>query len=813
MITLRAASIDLDHHRALRPDGEVSLTQLEVDALRYLAERPGAVVSRAELEREVWRFAEGVRSEAVPVAMRRLRQKLGPGALSTVRGEGWRIELLDPPASAPRLPTFATPFVGREALLQEVEGRLLGDWRLVTLLGPGGVGKTRLATELAARWRGEVIAVSGVGLSSAAGLVLALSDALGLHTGDGPGLARALEARRRPLVLLDDADEVHAEVAPTLSRLAREAPRARLLVTSRVALGVPEEAVLEVRPFTPEQSRAFLIERCAHPDPEAEGAALDEIVAQLDGLPASLELYAGRAGLGLGALAAELRAGRQAPSLDASVERSWRGLDGPLTEALLAVSTYVGAFSLEEAVTACGDARRVAELRRRSLLQIDHQGRLFMLATVRRFCARQAGVFAAGRAARAGVLARAEALAADLSRRPAEALAGLRGLRPQLQELARRGEPEVAARAALICAEALSQTGPAALRLQLLVDAPWGSAGEELAQAGAVALARARRVAGAPAAEVARTLEGAPGPDAALLRGELAMAAGDPAAALGWYAQAIALAPPEHSVQVQARARRCATVWLQHARPAADVDADLAEALRLAELHGHPLLLPDVLRSAGQVAAARGDRVGARRALAQALQRAESQGQTRLVGELWTTLGLVWFDDALHQAAACFERALRHAQDHGDTAFIYLFQMNLGSARLLEDQPEQALALLDASASHLGSPVARQTCALSRAGALFALGRDLEAEVALASVDPAVIGGMYSPDAERHGALLMEFTRAEAALRRMLADPLAEAPALRALLEEARAEAARQGAVSLRAMVRRVEARLRGTRG
>ena len=71
MLHLLHATIDLDGHRVTRSDGADSLTQLEVDALRYLAARRGTTVSRERLERDVWGYQPGARSEAVPVARRR----------------------------------------------------------------------------------------------------------------------------------------------------------------------------------------------------------------------------------------------------------------------------------------------------------------------------------------------------------------------------------------------------------------------------------------------------------------------------------------------------------------------------------------------------------------------------------------------------------------------------------------------------------------------------------------------------------------------------------------------------------------------
>jgi tetratricopeptide (TPR) repeat protein len=812
MIDLRSLKLDLVHHRVVRPDGEESLTQLEVDALRYFVERAGDVVTREQLERDVWRIASSARSEAVPVALRRLRKKLGDGVLATVRGEGWRLAPPAPGPAAARLPAYVTPFVGREGLLREIHVRLAGAWRLVTLRGPGGVGKTRAAVEFAATWPGEVVSVSLVGLPPGDdALALLLADALGLADAGPSALRHGLRSRDRPLLVLDDADEVARQVAPLVEQLVREVPGARLLVTSRVPLGIVGEAVLEVSPFGPELARSFFVDRLrgVHPDPEREGAALDEVVALLDGLPASLEIYAGRGWFGLVPLLDELREGRQDATLDTQVERSWNSLAAPARDALLACSAFVGTFPPDAAHAASGGhLDRLVELRRRSLLQIDPGGQLFMLATVRRFCETRPGVFAARRDAQGWILAQGEAACAALVHHPGERLRELRTLRPHLLELARTGPPEASARAALVISTALAHTGPTSLRRAVLEAIDLGALAAPVADRVRLDLARTRRLVGVPVIELTPLIEGLRGAEAALLRGDNAVAVGEHGRALEAFAEAIALAPEEHWVNAVARARRCAVQALVVLRPPPDVDDDITRALGACERHGLALHLPEILRAAGNVATFRGDEASARAHLGRALLLAERFGLVRLVSDLWNALGMAWYLDDT-QADACFERAVAHALARGDEAYATVFQLNLAGVRLRIDRPEDALRLLELPSQVLRNRVARQLVDLIRAGALFALGRTVDAQVTLETLEPEVIGAVCSPNAALHGALLRRLMAAELHLRELDRDPETHAPVLRTLLVDAAEERKLGTALTLRAFADRIERRLR----
>jgi predicted ATPase/DNA-binding CsgD family transcriptional regulator len=224
------------------------------------------------------------------------------------------------------LPTLgaATPlssFIGRERELQEVK-RHLGDARLLTLTGPGGVGKTRLAIEVARDLqRGTTFAdgASFAGLAALAEAALVpqeIAAALGIHEEAGRPILETLEqalSSRQLLLVLDNCEHLVSACAQVADTLLRGCPRLTILATSRESLNIAGEKVWPVPPLSIpgstemrhvhrllecEAIRLF-VERAQSGVPsftltDANAAAVAEICARLDGLPLAIELAAAR---------------------------------------------------------------------------------------------------------------------------------------------------------------------------------------------------------------------------------------------------------------------------------------------------------------------------------------------------------------------------------------------------------------------------------------------------------------------------------------------------------------------------------------
>jgi len=284
-----------------------------------------------------------------------------------------------PPAPAP-----LTELIGREAELATVDALLQNDRvRLVTLIGPGGIGKSRLAIDLAARAHERGQETAFVDLTPVREPTLVpnvIAEALGvLDTGDLP-IARKLTTalrQRRMLLVLDNFEQVLA-AAPGLTTLLSAAPAVTLLVTSRTLLRVSGEHAVEVGPLALPRSRgdhdmgvadaasvALFVERAraVKPDFEVTPANVDAIAAicvALDGVPLALELAAARSRmLTPAAMLARLDrrlsllagGARDLPprqrTLRSTIDWSTQLLDEPEKRLLAQLGVFAGAFSLE----------------------------------------------------------------------------------------------------------------------------------------------------------------------------------------------------------------------------------------------------------------------------------------------------------------------------------------------------------------------------------------------------------------------------------------------------------------------------------
>jgi len=261
--------------------------------------------------------------------------------------------------------------VGREQDLAALGALFDGGARTVSVVGPPGIGKTRLAIEHAGGARGPAWFVDLSEAVDLAGIVSAVAAALGLSpqtdaTGTLSAIGAALAERGAALLVLDNFEQVVSFAEQTVVAWRALAPELRLLVTSRERLRVRGERLFPLGPLERPAATRLFVERAlsARGDadlPDAEMARVDEIIGALGGNALAIELAAARMRvLGAAQIAARLDSpldlladarrpvARQA-SLRAAIDASWRALDPHEAEALARCSVFRGGFDLSAA--------------------------------------------------------------------------------------------------------------------------------------------------------------------------------------------------------------------------------------------------------------------------------------------------------------------------------------------------------------------------------------------------------------------------------------------------------------------------------
>jgi predicted ATPase len=368
--------------------------------------------------------------ELADLGTRRLRDIARPVELFQVRAPGLRIDF--PPLktvdSTPgNLKSHTTSFVGREMAIAELETAIKAN-RLVTLTGVGGVGKTRLALEVAARLRSDfsdgvwVIELAPVGdpasVPEATAAALGVTPQAGLSLSDC--IATVMEGRSR-LLVFDNCEHLLEAAADLIEAIIEHSSTVRVLATSREGLGVADEQLwpvpaLDVDAGVDSEAATLFAQRAQHVAPEiALGAddsagAVVEICLRLDGIPLAIELAASRM---LSMTVTELRdrlddrfrllvGSRRGlerhQTLRHAVQWSYELLDDTEKTILNRCSVFAGGFDLASAsaVTGADDEFTTLDLLdalvRKSLLIADRstvRTRFSMLETIRQFAEEQ----------------------------------------------------------------------------------------------------------------------------------------------------------------------------------------------------------------------------------------------------------------------------------------------------------------------------------------------------------------------------------------------------------------------------------------
>ncbi len=303
------------------------------------------------------------------------------------------------------LPIQSTPLVGRERETDQVV-TLLGEHRLVSLVGPGGTGKTRLALQAAAEAsHGMPDGVFWVPLAEMRDPTMVMP-----AIADAVGVTSDLEARlagKRMLLVIDNFEQV-VDAAPQLAHLLERLRTVKLLVTSREPLRIAAEREYPVPPLPQSEAIALFTARARAMDPEFNAdRAVSDICSAVDGLPLAVELAAARIKvLSTDQILARLShrlelltgRGRDTPlrqqTVRATIEWSHELLTQAERDLFARLAVFAGGWSVEAAEDVCGAELEVLEgLVAKSVVR--HQRRRFsMLELIREYATERLGALA-----------------------------------------------------------------------------------------------------------------------------------------------------------------------------------------------------------------------------------------------------------------------------------------------------------------------------------------------------------------------------------------------------------------------------------
>ena len=305
------------------------------------------------------------------------------------------------------LPTPATRFLGRERELSEAASMWLDrEPRLLTIIGPGGTGKTRFSIELARflaeEADGGTVFVPLAPVRDAAVVVPLIAERLGASGDDAAAIATRI-GEKRAHVVLDNLEQLLPDAARPVAELLAAAPALRLLVTSREPLRISGEAEFDLPPMDEGDAVTLFIERAqAVRRDVGDSPAVHELIRRLDGLPLAIELAAARLKL----LGPEqlleriaqrldlLKGGRDADerhaTLRTTIAWSYGLLDDAEQRLFARLAVFRGGCTLEAAEAVCAsNLDTLASLLDKSLVRrrTDANGdeRFWMLETIREF--------------------------------------------------------------------------------------------------------------------------------------------------------------------------------------------------------------------------------------------------------------------------------------------------------------------------------------------------------------------------------------------------------------------------------------------
>lgn len=390
--------------RILEKSGrKIAVGDRAFDILSALIQRNNEVLSVSEIKDAVWNGVH-VEDGVIRVHISALRKALGSDIVKNVAGRGYCFsgEIIAQASKVPtpdlfyrdklrKPPNFPLRLIGRDAVVEQVIERLHSK-RFVTIVGPGGVGKTTLSLVISKDVRTEFedsicfVDLSPLKDGALVTSTIALSLGLSVSTDDPATNLLKFIRDKKLLIVIDNCEHVLDDVAPILEQIFAAAPRAHILATSREALRIAGEHLLRVGPLEspPDDvpitvadtlrfsAMELFVERATaagavDPLTDNDAALIADICRKVDGLPLAIELAAARCDTySLSELHAALddrvkllwKGRRTAPTrhqtLDALIDWSFTLLQPAERSVLAAVSTFQGAFRLRAGQAVAG---------------------------------------------------------------------------------------------------------------------------------------------------------------------------------------------------------------------------------------------------------------------------------------------------------------------------------------------------------------------------------------------------------------------------------------------------------------------------
>ena len=424
--------LKLRERQLIGPGGSVDLSSRSFDILVALLARPNEMIGKSDLFDAAWPGVV-VEENTLQVHVSSLRKLLGPGYIATVHGRGYKyvgpmpqsvVAETAAAAAMPRekgnVPDYRSECVAREDELACLAS-LLGKHKITSIVGPGGVGKTTLAIEIAARqqdlFSDGVWIVDLAPVGDPVHVASTIGQTLGMLTRKSIALENELAEYLRTdelLLVLDNCEHVLGGLGDVLKVILARAPRVKVLATSQIPLGLRDEQVFKLGTFKlPEKGQSWqdsqsgrFFSHCYESQGEtisgSEWDMVSRLCRNLDGVALALKMAAARAAtLGIAAVDMQIKSELSGlfaswptdlsrhKSLMAAMTWSHSLLKEPERKVFRGLSVFNGSFSLEAALAVAGEgeAESLSELVRKSLVVKDGNSKALyrLLETSRQF--------------------------------------------------------------------------------------------------------------------------------------------------------------------------------------------------------------------------------------------------------------------------------------------------------------------------------------------------------------------------------------------------------------------------------------------